>query len=144
MNDVPHHCIGDCRRAEQRIRELETQLEEMKYERDHWKREAGHLAESECADAIQTTFALSPTESVICAALYRRRDRMLARSAIEGLLDDLAGESVGSSMVSVMVGKIRTKLGIGDEAIENQRGRGYRLSTEALALLDKRLPAACR
>lgn len=133
---VTIHCEGDRRRAERYISELERQVEDLKYERDHWKREACQLADHDCASALRQLFGeLTEAESVICAALYGRRGKTLPLTSLEGLLDEERGHSVESNVVSVMVSRIRAKLG--SEAVENVRGNGYRLSEAMIARLDE-------
>lgn len=131
------HCAGDYRRAEARIVALEQQVEQLEYERDYWKREACQLVEGDLIDAVQVKFGLTATEATICAALYRRRDKLLGASSLEGLLDEERGCALESNIVSVMICKIRAKLG--DTAIETVRGRGYRLSPATLHRFDRKL-----
>lgn len=134
------HCAGDYRRAEARIAELEKSVEQLAYEVDYWKREACQLVEADTIDAIQVQFNLTATEATICAGLYQRREKLLASSTLEGLLDEERGCALESNIVSVMICKIRSKLG--DTAIETVRGRGYRLSPATLALFDRKLTTA--
>lgn len=134
---VTIHCEGDYRRAEERIAEQDRLLEQARYEIAHWKREAGQLVEQDVADAIQVHFHLTATEATICAGLYQRREKMTSSTTLEGLLEEERGCAVESNIVSVMILKIRHKLG--DDAIQTVRGRGYRLTPSALKRLDRKL-----
>jgi DNA-binding response OmpR family regulator len=131
------HCEGDYRRAEAEIARLNARIEQLVYERDHYKREACLLTDTDRTNLIQERFGLSPEESIICAALYQRRDRWVPGSSLEGLLDEYRGGSTEASLVSQMVSRIRKKLG--DAAVENARGRGYRMSPELLRAFDRKL-----
>lgn len=131
------HCPGEYHRAELRIAELELRVAQLEYEVDYWKREACQLVEADNVDAIQALFNLTATEATICAGLYQRRDKLLSSSTLEGLLDEERGCALESNIVSVMICKIRSK--IGEAAIETVRGRGYRLSVAMLAKFDRKL-----
>lgn len=131
------HCEGDYRRMEARCRELEAKVEQLEYERDHWKREAGQLASSEHAGQLIELFGLTAVEALICAALYHRREKLLPAASIEGLLDEDRGHPLESNVVAVMISRIRDKLG--DSAVETVRGRGYRLAPGIVGIFDKRL-----
>lgn len=131
------HCVGDYRRAELRIAELEARCEQLIYDVDYWKREACQLLEEDTVDAVQVNFNLTHTEAVICTALYQRREKLMSSMRLESLLDEERGGPLESNIVSVMICKIRAKLG--DEAIETLRGRGYRLSPTTLEAFDRKL-----
>lgn len=136
---VTIHCAGDYRRAEQRLVEQDRLIEQLRYEVTYWKREACQLVEQDIVDAIQVHFNLTSTEATICSGLYQRRDKLMSSSTLEGLLDEERGCSLESNIVSVMICKIRSKLG--EEAIETVRGRGYRLSPAMLKQFDRKLPS---
>jgi DNA-binding response OmpR family regulator len=133
----PHHCIGDCQRAEAQLARLRAEVEQLTYERDHYQREACQLVDSDRTNLIQERFGLTAEEAVVCAALYQRRDRWLPGNNLEGLLDEYRGGSTEASLVSQMVSRIRRKLG--DDAVENARGRGYRMSVGTIKAFDRRL-----
>jgi DNA-binding response OmpR family regulator len=131
------HCEGDYRRAEAEIVRLNGVIDALVYERDHFKREACQLIDSDRTNAIQQHFGLTAEEAIVCNALYQRRDKLLPGNFLEGLLDEHRGGSTEASLVSQMVSRIRKKLG--DTAVENLRGRGYRLSPALLKRLDRKL-----
>jgi DNA-binding response OmpR family regulator len=131
------HCIGDYRRMEAENAQLRERIEQLEYEVEHWKREACQLIEEDLCDAIQARFDLSATEAMICTALYQRREKLMSSLRLEGMLDEERGCSLESNIVSVMICKIRAKLG--EDAIETVRGRGYRLSLGALEIFDRKL-----
>jgi DNA-binding response OmpR family regulator len=135
---VPIHCEGDYRRAQAEIARLTAAVEQLTYERDHYKREACQLVDSDRTHAIQEAFDLTFEEAIVCAALYQRRDRWLPGSNLEGLLDEHRGGNTEASLVSQMVSRIRRKLG--ESAIENARGRGYRMSPGLLRRMDRKIP----
>lgn len=135
---VTIHCEGDYRRAQAEIRRLNDLVEQLQYEVQYYKREAGLLADADCVDLIQEKFAgLTPPEAVICAALYQRREKWLPGATLEGLLDEERGHPVESNVIAVMISKLRKKLG--EDAIETLRSRGYRLSSRALSEFDRKL-----
>jgi DNA-binding response OmpR family regulator len=131
------HCEGDYRRMEAENARLRERIEQLEFEVEHWKREACQLVEDDTVEAIQLHFDLSETEAMICTALYQRRDKLMSSVRLEGMLDEERGCSLESNIVSVMICKIRAKLG--EEAIETVRGRGYRLSPIMLATFDRKI-----
>jgi len=131
------HCAGDYRRAEAEIARLTRQVADLTYERDHWKKEACLLVESDRIAEVQQAFGLTAPEALLCSALYQRRDKLVPASTLEDLLDEARGHSLESNIVSVMIGKIRDKLG--EDAILTFRGRGYRLSDAMLEQFKSRL-----
>jgi len=131
------HCPGEYERSEAENARLRDRVAELEYEVQHWKREAFQLVEVELTATIQSAFDLTPVEATVCAALFLRRGKLLPAPSIEGLLDEQRGYPVESNIVCVMISKIREKLG--DDVIENVRGRGYRLSEAVLATFDRRL-----
>ena len=131
------HCEGDYRRAEATIAQQAEEIEQLRYERDHYKREAGLLADSDMVDAFQEKYELTTVQATLCAALYRRRDKWLPGSRLEELLDDARGHPVESNVICVMISNLRRRFG--ETWIENLWKRGYRFSSEALTEIDARL-----
>lgn len=136
------HCEGDYRRAEAEIARLSRIVEQLRHERDHWKREAYQLVEADLVDSIRDQFDMTANEAIVCAALYRRRDRRLGSALLEGLLDEERGFALESNVVSQIILAIRRKLG--DAAIETVRRQGYKLSQETIERFDRQLPLDCR
>jgi DNA-binding response OmpR family regulator len=136
---VQIHCLGDYRRSEAENARLRDRIEQLEHEVEHWKREACQLVEEDTVDAIQVHFGLTETEAMICCSLYQRRDKLMSSIRLEGMLDEERGYTLESNIVSVMICKLRGKLG--EEAIETVRGRGYRLSPAMLEEFDRKLPS---
>jgi DNA-binding response OmpR family regulator len=130
------HCEGDYRRAEATIRQQAEQIDQLRYEVEFYKREAGLLADADNVDMFQERFGLTTVEASASAALYQRRGKWLPGATLEGLLDEVRGHPVESNIVAVVISKIRRKLG--DTWVENLWKRGYRFSDTALAEIDRR------
>jgi DNA-binding response OmpR family regulator len=131
------HCPGEYDRALKRIAEQDAAIEDLRYQVDHWKREAYQLVDSDRTHLIQERFPLTHEEAMVCNALYGRRDKFLPGTYIEGLLDEVRGGNTEASLVSQLVSRIRRKLG--DDMIENVRSRGYRMSAKMLKQMDRKL-----
>lgn len=122
-----------------RIQTLEGKLAAMTEERDFLQRELTIVRDEERVERVTSKLCLTRTEGKLLMALYARQGRCVTQGF---LMDYLYGDRPGKDepeqkIITVLVCKIRKKIGKEPEMIATHWGRGFTLTPAGVELVEK-------
>lgn len=106
--------------------------ESLREQNEYLKSEIARINDISRVTTFREEFHLSPRSAALLNAFYQAKGEVLTREALRNVIVEDKGER--DNLVRAYLTRIREA--IGQDAILNVRGSGYRLSAEALARIE--------